>query len=250
MAAATLARLLPGDASAMLPAATRTDIRLRLLGGFELTIDGSPVLLRPESQRLLAYVAITSRGVERSFAAFQLWPDTNERRARANLRSALWRLGRVASNLVATTATRLRLDDSVWVDAKHGIAELSSVDSTTLVESQLPFEWMGADLLPDWYDDWLMIERERLRQLHVRLLEGRARESLNAGATAEAIQFALAAVSVDPLRESGHRLVIEAHLAEGNSHEAQRQLQAFQDVRAHAQSAPSLALLAFAGSAG
>jgi len=53
-------------------------------------------------------------------------------------------------------------------------------------------------------------------------LEDRARAALEAGDTAGAIQAGLAAVAMDPLRESGRWLVIEAHLAEGNPSEAVR----------------------------
>lgn len=218
----------------MVAVAEALSIRLRLLGGFELSLGGSPVALRPASQRLVAFVAVRSHGVERACAAYQLWPDTNEERARANLRSTLWRLGRVAPDIVISTATRLALGDSVWVDARHGLSELVSGSSDAMIANRLPFEWMSADLLPDWYDDWLMVERERLRQLHLRALEARAREALRLGATGEAIELALTAVAIDPLRESSHRTVIEAHLAEGNASEAQRQLDALNAARAHA----------------
>ena len=47
----------------------------------------------PSAQRLLAFIALSPRGVDRAFLAFQLWPEHSEQRAKANLRSALWRLG-------------------------------------------------------------------------------------------------------------------------------------------------------------
>jgi DNA-binding SARP family transcriptional activator len=222
------------DAHTMVAVAQTSSIRLRLLGGFELSLGGAPVPLRPASQRLVAFVAVRSHGVERTCAAYQLWPDTSEERARANLRSTLWRLARVVPDVVISTPTRLALGHSVWVDARHGLSELISGSSDAMIANHLPFEWMSSDLLPDWYDDWLMVERERLRQLHLRALEERAREALRVGRTGEAIQLALTAVSIDPLRESSHRTVIEAHLAEGNAFEAQRQLDALNSARAHA----------------
>ena len=72
------------------------------------------------------------------------------------------------------------------------------------------------DLLPDWYDDWLFLERERLGRLRVHALEALCRRFLDAGFPARAIDLALTAVSVEPLRESAHRALISTHLAEGN----------------------------------
>lgn len=195
-------------------------IRLRLLSGFELSIEGEPVDLQPTLQRLVAFVALAPRGVERDYTAFQLWPDSSERCARASLRSALWRLGKLPGEILVCLAGRLHLADGVWVDTRDGIEELAAGgDSEVLL---LPFEALDGDLLPDWYDPWLIVERERFRQLRLHVLEERAQVALDCGNTAKAIQAALAAVAIDPHRESSRRLVITAHLAEGNHVEAAR----------------------------
>ncbi len=222
-----------------------SDVRLHLMGGFGLEIDGRRVDdLQPAVQRLLAFVALAARGVEREFAALQLWPDAPEDRARANLRSALWRLRRVPCELVATSSTRLRLADGVWVDARDGVEPTSDAASEPAVGGPLPFHGLLADLLPDWYDDWLDIERERLRQLSLRALERRAAVALDAGDASTAIQLGLTAASIDPLRESAHRLVIQAHLAEGNRRDAQRTLDGYRRRAALDALVPSAELVA------
>ena len=208
----------------------RSPVELRLLGGFGLTIDGHVLEVTPAAERLLAFIALTPRGAERSYTAFQLWPEHEERRAKANLRSALWRLGKAPAELIRATKSRLRLAPDVWVDVRHGIAELASGGIDSIVEAALPFHALDSDLLPDWYDDWLMIERERLRQFRLGSLEEGARLALGRGQFGQAIQLALAAVSIDPLRESGHRLVIEAHLANGNRFDARRQLDCYRSL--------------------
>jgi DNA-binding SARP family transcriptional activator len=55
---------------------------------------------------------------------------------------------------------------------------------------------------PDWYDDWLQMERERFRQLRLHALETLAERFVALGRHAQAIDAALAAVQVDPLRET------------------------------------------------
>ena len=82
---------------------------------------------------------------------------------------------------------------------------------------------LEGDLLPDWYDDWLMIERERLRQLRVHALEHLAERAVREGRFGHAIDCSLAAIAADPLRESAHRILIRAYLAEGNSSAGVRQ---------------------------
>ncbi len=158
------------------------DVRLYLIGGFELRVDGDPIeSMQPATQRLLAFVALMPRGVEREFAAFQLWPDTAEDRARANLRSALWRLRCLPVPVVVATVNRLRLADDVWVDARDSLVEELDYGDGVRFDSPLPFQSLLADLLPDWYDDWISIDRERLRQIMLRRLENRARVALTAG---------------------------------------------------------------------
>ena len=86
------------------------------------------------------------------------------------------------------------------------------------------------DLLPGWYDDWVLLERERLRQLRLHLLDEMARAHLRAGEHGEALQAALEAMAAEPLRETPHRLVVETHLAEGNAYEALHAFYVYRDL--------------------
>src|SRR5262249_3418614 len=79
---------------------------------------------------------------------------------------------------------------------------------------------LDAELLPDWYDDWVLLERERLRELRLHALEALALRLAALGRFAEAVEAGLAAVRSEPLRESAHRVLIRLHLAEGNRHRA------------------------------
>ncbi|HZC53880.1 MAG TPA: bacterial transcriptional activator domain-containing protein [Mycobacterium sp.] len=83
------------------------------------------------------------------------------------------------------------------------------------------FGWLRTgDLLPGWYDDWVVIEQERLRQLKLHGLEASARRLAADGRYGEALELAFEAVRLEPLRESAHRAVIDALLAEGNVSDA------------------------------
>ncbi len=210
---------------------------VRLLGGFEIRHDTEVVALKPGTERLIAFLALLERAVERRYVAFRLWPDKGEDRAMANLRSALWRLRPLPVILVEATSTHLKLCRNVWVDARHGFVEgpVSILDDLGLT----------GELLPDWYDDWLVVERERLRQQLLHTLETACECALRAESYGDAIDLGLRAVALEPLRESAHRLVIRAHLGERNAHEAQRQYRQLADLlRAELGLAPSPALQA------
>src|SRR5690606_23384985 len=72
------------------------------------------------------------------------------------------------------------------------------------------------ELLPEWGDAWLSYERERWDQLRIHALERIASELLGQGDHFGALETALEAVALEPIRETAHRIVVEVHLAEGN----------------------------------
>ena len=84
--------------------------------------------------------------------------------------------------------------------------------------------------MPDWYDDWLLIERERFRQLRLHALEALCSYLADRGLFAAAAQAGLSAVAGEPLRESAHRALITAHLLEGNFSEAMRQYRIYSQI--------------------
>ena len=209
---------------------------LRLLSAFELTWDGDAVSLPVPAQRLLAFVALRERPVLRTYVAETLWLESTEEHARGSLRSALWRLRRPGHELVDVTSGRLRLAPGVVVDVRvligwaHGV-----LDAPQGVRGVRPGvcglgDAVWGDLLPDWYDDWLVVERERLRELRIRALE-RVCERLTAvGSFGRALEAGLAAVHAEPLRESAHRCLIGVYLAEGNQAEALRRYRVYRDL--------------------
>lgn len=82
-------------------------------------------------------------------------------------------------------------------------------------------------LLVDWNDDWLLVERERWDQIRMHTLEALAHRLLSSGAHLTALTAALAAVAIEPVRESAHRTVVEIYLAQGNTACALKHYQRF-----------------------
>jgi DNA-binding SARP family transcriptional activator len=196
-----------------------------LLGGPLVVIAGEQRAVPEGSKRLLAYVALRGGRVERPRAAGTLWPGGDEGRAAGNLRSALWRLRGAGIEVLEGDKWSLRLLDGVVVDVHrmtHWADRLiqDRADHGDLVlDSRLAD---ALDLLPGWYDDWAVTERERLRQRMLHAMEALCRCLSASGQHADAIEVALRAIDADALRESAHRVLIEAYIAEGNWVEAQR----------------------------
>jgi DNA-binding SARP family transcriptional activator len=205
-------------------------VSLNLLHGFELTGSDGPLVLPLGEQRILAFLALHERGLHRLFVAGSLWLDSSEQRANASLRTALWRLRRPDRRLVDATPTHLALASDIAVDVRTVSASARRAIRHESSDDDLAELCAAGDLLPDWYDDWVIIERERFRQRRLHALETLSETLTAAGHFAEATDAALAAIAVEPLRESAHRVLIRAHLAEGNSGEAIHQYRLFSDL--------------------
>lgn len=221
-------------------------LRLRLLDGFAFESDGQSVDLPVGTQRVVAFLAFHERPLLRTYVAGCLWLDKSSERSQANLRSALWRLRRPADRLVECHGPHLALCRGVDVDLRRAVgvarAQLDGTEGTTVgADSVL----LSGDLLPDWYEDWVIGERERLRQLRLHALDALCRNLTKAGRFGEAVDVGLTAVAGEPLRESAHLALIAAYLAEGNPVEAGRQYLRYRDLaRDELGLAPSPALTA------
>jgi DNA-binding SARP family transcriptional activator len=205
--------------------------RIQLLCGFELTVDERPVALTPASERLVAFLAMQARSVRRSFVSGSLWPDATSDRANANLRSAVWRVPVVDRRpLVDASPTHLGLRPGVYVDF-HAAVPLATA-LMHAVEAEVTDDMLAlleGDLLPDWHEDWIVLERERHRQLRLHALDQACACMIRQGRYGEAMVMAMGAIAADPLRESGFRFAVEIHLAEGNLIEAVQQYRTYAD---------------------
>jgi DNA-binding SARP family transcriptional activator len=206
-----------------------TPARLALLGGFELTIGERDVPLPFNAQRLLAFLAIQEHPLQRLFVAGTLWPDTPEIRSSGNLRSTLWRVHRLDADLIEASGQQLRLGTRVAVDARESAVLACRIIAGAALDERTDLEplFVEGELLPDCYDDWVVAQRERVRQLRLQALETLCSVLTGQGRYGQAVQAGLAAVFGEPLRESAERALINAHLAQGNVAEALRRYRRF-----------------------
>ena len=207
-------------------------LRLGVLGGFSLTRNGGTLDVPESVWRLIVFLALHPGRHPRGFVAGSLWPDRTDDRASANLRTALWRLtASEGSEVIGSDPRSVWLADEVDVDlARVRDAmqrQLADPDGDPLT---LDRDAIERTLLPGWYDDWVLFERERLEQLRSHCLELIVAALSRVGRHAEAVDVALHLVAADLYRERSHLALIAAYAAEGSHHLALRQYERLRRV--------------------
>lgn len=206
-------------------------VRVALLGGFRLLAGNDVLPISGGSERLLAFVAMHHQAVARLLVAGTLWSEASEHRAYATLRSALTRLDSASRSALQVTPLNLELARGVAVDLRDAQALAHRLlEPTPPVEADLSaaaIASLSLDLLPVWYDDWVLREAEDWRQLRLHALEALVSGFTAARRFGDATTAAGAAIRADPLRESAQAALIRVHLSEGNQSEALRAFDRF-----------------------
>ncbi|MGY1679345.1 AfsR/SARP family transcriptional regulator [Geodermatophilus sp. SYSU D01176] len=205
-------------------------------------IDGPYVVVRgqrrelPEGSRhLIVLVALHGGPVHRRVAAGTLWPVGDDVRAGGNLRSALWRLRGAGIDLIEADQDYLRMREGTVVDVR-----VVSDWAARLIEGRprdddlrtAAWRCCSGELLPGWHEEWVVFQRERLRQRSLHGLEALSRLLVRAGRWTEAVEVAGTTVAVDPLRETAQRVLVEALLAAGDVPAARRCFEAYRSILA------------------
>ncbi len=230
-----------------MPQECQPNPRISLIPGFAAASGLRPHEFGTTSAKLLAFLTLQQDPTERAVVAGTLWPEVDDARAAANLRTALWRVGQLDAGMIVPAASTLVLDPLVRVDyrcserlarlvlTKEPLADLvadfesqKGLSSTTAERANLRpgiqqiIQSLTGELLTHWYDDWLGLYQERWRQLRLHALDSLSIQLTEAHYHADAVDSATAAVAAEPLRESGYRSLMVAHVAEGNVSEAVR----------------------------
>ena len=209
-------------------------LHLYLLGTFLLIVGDAPVktITSPRLQSLLAYLVLC-RDVpqDRSHLAFLLWPDSTEAQAHTNLRKLLHQLRKLLPDidhfLQADTQKIQWLPDHdvSWsldvMQFEEALVQATQAEQTqntavlrhALEEAQ---RFYRGDLLPSCYDEWILPERDRLRQRYFASSE-RLLILLEQERDYEmAITVAQQLLRQDPLQESTARQLMRLHALKGD----------------------------------
>ncbi len=213
-----------------------TRLRLTLLGDFQARLGpGPPLRLRArKTQALLAYLALPAgRLHSRDKLAAVLWGDRSPHHARSRLRETLFVLRRALAPAdpccLTVGAETVGLEaDAVDVDAVVFERLVEKGDTEALGAA---VDLYGGDLLEGFdfrgslFEDWLMAERERLRELALDALAKLLANQRSAGLVEPALKTALRLIGLDPLQEAVHRTLMRLYTDLGRRGAALRQYQ-------------------------
>jgi WD40 repeat protein/class 3 adenylate cyclase len=146
-------------------------LQIRLLGQFDVRLDGKHLLIPSRAgQSLLAYLVLAAGTPHRrEKLAGVLWPDFPDDNARKNLRHELWRIRKALSTQQSTTVDYLLAEEftiafnrgsEYWLDAVQ--MERPELDLGSLITNLSLYQ---GELLPGFYEDWIVLERERIRAI-------------------------------------------------------------------------------------
>lgn len=179
--------------------------RLHLFDGPYVVESGTRTEIPEGSRRLVAFVALNGPTVERRYAAGTLWSAVDDERAAGNLRCALWRLRSAGIQVLDSDKRLLWLRHGTTVDVHLASAwSARMVSGTASQEDLVGFPWQQhrAELLPGRAEEWICLERERIRQRWLHALEALAGRLVAEGRAAEAVHVATSLVWVEPRRAS------------------------------------------------
>src|SRR5262249_32320679 len=116
------------------------------------------------------------------------------------------------TRLVATVHDHVRLGSQVGVDVHDSLAQAERLlsDHEELAAEDTQVDPLTQDLLPGWDDDWLLLERERVRQLHLHALEALAARLCARGRSRARAGARRPRVPADPLGEPAHTALLAA----------------------------------------
>jgi DNA-binding SARP family transcriptional activator len=205
-------------------------LRARLLGQFDLRLDGRQLgpIESGRSRSLLASVLLHPDVPQsRQHLAFLLWPDSSEAQARTNLRNVLHTLRRSDAGIerfleVTARTVQRRGDVPCWVDVAEFNAALAQAQAAEAGSDRMVAELRSAvdlyagDLLEGCYDEWLIEERERLRDRYLSAVRRLTDALAERGEHAEAIRLGRELLRGDALHEDTYRLLMRMHEAAGD----------------------------------
>ena len=202
-------------------------LRIQLLGGFSVSYGERAVasISTPRLQSLLAYLVLNANIPQsRQHIAFLLWPDTSESNARNNLRQFLHQLRHLLPDpdrfLTADANTVCwHQGEGQIIDVQrfeHALVEAETAEQRADMSAaqhrlKEALSYYQGDLLPSCYDDWIISDRERLRQRCHSATQKLVHVLEEQHEYAAALLAAQSLLRLDPLDENTYAMLMRLH---------------------------------------
>ncbi len=222
----------------------KNELHLSLLGRLEISQEGTPIerFAHNKSLALLCYLAVTGRPHTRTALAGMLWSEATEANALAGLRKVLADLRQqVAPHLIITRRqVALNREQPYWLDVEafeQQINEIETVQGAGLLPTGVVMPTDAArlaeavdlyrgDFLAGFhvrralvFEEWVLLQRERLRLTALRALHVLASHHMAQGTYPQVIEYSKRILALEPCQEEAHRQMMSA-LALGGQHQA------------------------------
>ncbi len=213
------------------------DLRVHLFGNFEVFSRGRPLELGRNGKAIAIFKCLLvrkGRPISQDMLMDWLWPDSGLKKARWSLNSAVYALRRSLDDHPPETV----MSDCVVLERGYyrlarGLQVLSDVeefddhyergrflerakeagDAASEYEKAVAL-YRGDYLLEDLYEDWTMIERERLTSVYVDILDRLAAYHEQVESLQQSIADRYLLLEKDPYHEESYRALMRcyAHL--------------------------------------
>jgi DNA-binding SARP family transcriptional activator/muconolactone delta-isomerase len=199
-------------------------LRIFLIGQFKLQADDAPIELpsRP-AQSLLAYLALHAGVVHRrEKLAGLFWHDATETNARSYLRQALWRIRKAFEAVsipwenyldITDISVSFRQESDHWLDTE-AFLDMAMDGSVEGLQEQTGL--YTGELLPGFFDDWVLSERERLQAAYHQKMDRLLDELLSAGRWHEAVNNGEQWIRLGYAPEPAYRALMRAYAGMGD----------------------------------
>ncbi|GAB4272408.1 MAG: hypothetical protein Kow0080_18830 [Candidatus Promineifilaceae bacterium] len=224
-------------------------MQVNLFGNFQIhTNTNAELELRPTAARLFAFLLLHRHTtLLREVVAEIFWQHSELDRARKSLNTALWQLRQALSQadnrqtmVIEATPEQIRINQGakLWLDvasfedkAKEGLAAAKeSLSSAQLGALEAAVALYQGDLLNNFYDPWVLQERERLRLIYLRCLVRLMGHHHRQQNLVTSIDYGRRILSVEPWREDIHRHLMTLYAENGRRAEAIAQYQLCRQV--------------------
>lgn len=199
-------------------------LRIYLLGQFKLQVDDQPLELQSRpAQSLFAYLLLNAGVTQRrEKLASLLWPEATETNARSYLRQALWRIRKALCQASLTWEDYLKTDDihvtfndqsDYCLDVESLLANFEAKSTAELIAAAQLYQ---GELLPGFYDEWVILERDRFQAAYHQLMNQLLERLLQAGNWDEVLHWGEAWIRLGHLPEPAYRALLRAYAGLGN----------------------------------
>jgi len=222
------------------------NLALHFLGSPQLYLNNDLITFqRRKSLALFAYLSIEQGQHQRDTLSSLLWPDYEQSKAFANLRNALLSIQKsIGDGWLNTDHDNIGLteDADIWLDVAQFKSLLEKSKSEADVSLRTSLLADSAKLyrnhlltgfsLKDAYsfNEWAYVEAEVLRLKFANILTILSEDHCSLGQADQAIPYARRLITLDPLNEAAHCLLMDVYIQAGQHSAALKQYQTLEQT--------------------